>query len=859
MSGVAPTDVTGHPASQTLFAAWQSSGFEQRQDLLRGIRAPGPIALRARYRHLLDPEAPAGPWDADWPVDRWDEVIRLETAGDDAVHGNDVSQAEAVFLALRARETSASHRVLTVHAHLGFGDIGLARDDAEVAAGGYEAALTLAISDGYRFGQLRALVGLGYVTLIFHSAGAALDLFTQALALARVLGDPGYAGNAALGVAECQERLGHLDQAVGHAEQAYRDFDGIGAVMGRGNAAQRLGAMMHRQGERAAARSWLERARIAFAEAGNPMGMTNVLSGLGDLLLDEGDPDGAEQTYLESLRAAEAADLPRSRAHALQDLARVARSRADWPAAMRGFSRSLAAYREIGELLGASNAADKLAEAYARLDQPGSVLQVRMDAVFAIEEYRATHSDERSQREYRDRFAGTYAAALAAATDCGAAAAFAVVADCLAGRRLAGLFLEASRASAGSEQLTLLQELLVRADQRWVTQTRPGQDVTGRRERVVRLLGAVSIKHGLAPQAEASLDDLLATVYMPPEDEGEALLAALPSGCDVLQLLVDPQDRSLLRWLWRDTAGAVQVGVTALSDDAVGLLKVLQEDSAERFSLRAADLGPLAELLPPGLSAWLAVGGGHRLVLIPVGALWFVPWSAVPLGGVDRPAGPGERPRLLGQAAAYAVRPSLTVQRQLAGRGAPGRGPAPQRADLWRSPAVRQHNLTGFLRDPAWQVTVLPSAARARERLRMGGEVMVVTGHGRPAPGLGHYLELDRDAWLLPVDLIGAQPPRRLVLIACWGAAVPGTGPTDPLSLATLALAAGSSEILATVGELGDSELATLYMEKVLAGLAASSLPDALHAASSWLLSDPAVDHEPIHHWAPLVPFGTLY
>ena len=37
---------------------------------------------------------------------------------------------------------------------------------------------------------------------------------------------------------------------------------------------------------------------------------------------------------------------------------------------------------------------------------------------------------------------------------------------------------------------------------------------------------------------------------------------------------------------------------------------------------------------------------------------------------------------------------------------------------------------------------------------------MVVTGHGRPTPGLGHYLELDRDAWLIPTDLIGARPPR---------------------------------------------------------------------------------------------------
>jgi hypothetical protein len=342
---------------------------------------------------------------------------------------------------------------------------------------------------------------------------------------------------------------------------------------------------------------------------------------------------------------------------------------------------------------------------------------------------------------------------------------------------------------------------------------------------------------------------MLASVYLPPADEGDVLLAALPDGCHVLQVLIDPQDETLARWLWRHADRTVRTGVSQLPDAAVGLITTLQTDDDDRINLRITDMAPLAGLLPGDLRRVLADGGGSRLILIPVGELWLVPWSAIPVDGH----------RVLGEVTSYVVCPSLTVQRQLAARGKAGPIAGPQQADFWRSPLVRHHELARFHRDPAWRVTVLRTPGEAKERLKAGGAAMVVAGHGRPAPGLGRYLELDHGHWLLPVDLIGASPPRRLAVIACWGGAVPGRGPTDPLSLATLALAAGSAEVLATVGELADSLPASGYVEKVLGGMASESLPEALHAATRWILQDEAMRVERIHHWAPLVPIGTFH
>ncbi|WP_069769432.1 tetratricopeptide repeat protein [Streptomyces sp. LUP30] len=850
------SDIADHPASRVLYTAWVAEDRSERTALVEGLEPPGAVALRSRYRHLRDPEASPGPCDRGLSFADWKASVSLDDQGDMAVRANDSVAATRIFTELLGHETSASLRVVTVNARVGLGDVAFAVGDIESAAREYEAALEIANTDGYRFGRLRALVHLGHVTLMAHSAGTARTRFEEASELANALGDPLYAANCALGISECAERLDNLEASVAHALRAYAMFTEVRSPIGEGNAALRAAVVLHRLKRRPEAGTWYKRAHEAYTAAGNPMGLTNALSGLGDVHLDAYEIDDAERRYQESLNAAESAGLRLSRAHALQDLARVSRARADWKDAVVRFRTALAAYRDLDDILGVSKAYHRLAEAYEELGRGDDVLSACMDALVAVEEYRATHSDDRSQREYRDRFRGVYAGALDAATRHGSPAAFAVAADCLAGRRLAGLFEEAARATTASAELNLLQELLVRADQRLIGhrrgaagRTSDGEAPSARRERIVRLLGAVGVRHGLVPQAEASLEDLLATVYLPPRDEGDALLDALPRGCHTVQTLLDPRDRRLLRWLWREPDGTCHLGVTELADSTVEMLELLGGDGDERADLRLDDLASLRDMIPAPVDEMLTGQSGARLVLIPVGELWLVPWGAVPLSDG----------RVLGEGAAYVLCPSLTVQRQLAARGKPSTPAGARQVDLWRSPFVRHHRLSAFQNDSHWDVTVLSTPAQAKQRLRSGGQAMVVAGHGRPTPGLGHYLELDQDEWLLPVDLVGARSPDLLVFIACWAGAIPGHGPTDPLSLATLALAAGSSEIMATVGELADSVPASLYVERVLDTTTGAALPDALLAATRWMLSQEGARSERVHHWAPVVPLGTFY
>ncbi|WP_326755238.1 CHAT domain-containing protein [Streptomyces hirsutus] len=851
------TDIAEHPACEVLLVAWQSPDAGQKRALVRDIEVPGPIALRSRYRMLLDTEAPPGPWNPDLTADVWARQLRLETEGDNAVRSGAHPAALASFRALLEEETGSEPRLPTVHARIGFGHVAMEQDRIEAASEHFEQATAVAATSAYRFGRLRALVPWAYMTLWNHSAELALDQFQEAAGIATALDDPAYRGNALLGAAECAQWLDERARAEQHGKEAYAAFSSVRSALGQGNAAQRLAGWMHRWGRHAEAWEWLGPAWTAFQQDGNPTGLVNVYSLRGDLYLDDHRFDEAAEEYDKALELATSAGLPRAQAHAAQDLARTARGRGNWAEAVDLFTRSLERYRELGDLLGVSHAMSKLAEAQEECGSVEDALRTRREAVVEVESYRADHREERFQEEYRRRFRDVYKGSLSAAEKHHSPETFAVVADFLAGRRLAGL-LEANSGALAGDELDQLQDLLARADRRLLAHRRSArsdEDRFGdeRRESRIRRLGAFEFRQEAEPGAGKSLDDLLAAVYLPPADEGGALLEALPHGCHALQILLDPVDGDLVRWSWSAPEGRSTMGSSRLTPTALDLLSVLRsgDRATERLALTVDDLRPLSALLPPRLLTELAASGPQDLLIVPTGELWAVPWGALPL----------EDGLVLGEAARFVVCPSLTIQRQLAARYVKKpRTPSsrsPLEVDVWRSPLVRSHRLDLFERDRRWNPRRLSSAAEARGALCDGRELMVLAGHGRPLPGAGHYLELDENEWLLPVDLLGRRPPRRLALIACWGSAYPGRVPSDPISIATLALAGGSDEVLATVGELGDSTLAGRYAEMVLHALPENTMATAVHRSTRRILAGRGVRSRPVHDWAPLLPIGT--
>jgi hypothetical protein len=252
----------------------------------------------------------------------------------------------------------------------------------------------------------------------------------------------------------------------------------------------------------------------------------------------------------------------------------------------------------------------------------------------------------------------------------------------------------------------------------------------------------------------------------------------------------------------------------------------------------------LADLLPA--DAFEGMTDDAPLLIVPLGRLWALPWPAVSAGG-----------RFLGERFALAVAPSLTLADHVRESGAL---PEPRTIGQWRSPQIRYHELVAFTDDTRVTVESFGSAEAALTAViaGRGHDLIVIAGHGKPVPGIVHFLELAPRVLLTPAALLDAHTPGQLVLAACWGAHAPGAADSDPLTLATIALTRGSRSVLATTSELADDPLASRFLNGVLHRLPASAMPVALREMTRRFLADPRHRDGYLSRWAPLITVGAV-
>jgi hypothetical protein len=284
-------------------------------------------------------------------------------------------------------------------------------------------------------------------------------------------------------------------------------------------------------------------------------------------------------------------------------------------------------------------------------------------------------------------------------------------------------------------------------------------------------------------------------------------------------------------------------GVREIAATVRRLIVSLAQDGLPPTARPGAVRG-LAALLPEEAIEGLA--DDAPLLIVPLGRLWALPWPAVPVGEA-----------FLGERFTLAVAPSLTLADHVRKSG---ELPRARTVGQWRSPQIEYHELIAFTDDARVTLENFGSADTALAAVTSGREhdLIVIAGHGRPVPGIVHYLELAPRVLLTPAALLDARTPDQLVLAACWGAHAPGAADSDPLTLATIALTRGSRAVLATTSELADDPLASRFLNGVLYRLPAAPMPVAVREMTRRFLADPRQRDGYLSRWAPLITVGAV-
>jgi tetratricopeptide (TPR) repeat protein len=842
--GVGGRDHSGGEVSRLLYEAWVwGPGGNPARTLADRVPVPGTVGLRGRFHFLTDPEVPALPSEQfriSWET--WQTQVELTDTADAALIANDRTSAENALTTLRATYQDGLHPLPEIDALIGLGDAARQADRFEEAAARYEAALELAAKGHYKFGLVRTLVSVGYLTLLSGSARQAAGTFRRAADLSRELDERTYLAAALTGLGDALVCLHEDDEAERVLAEAIQLCEFLRADVGIVNAAQQLGDLYRSRKRLDEARAVLTRALEAAERSGTLIGQVNACDCLGEVSLGLGDLDDARRYYLRAYELSVEHRYRRGEAWALFGLGRCGYA-LDLPhEAHQLFAGALEAHQELGDLPSSATALDGMARAAAAMGDAVAETHARVDAVLAIEAMRSSQDRHQYQQEYRERFAAVYSAAIRAAIRNADPAAFITVFENLAGRRLAGL-LEKIPAVPAVENAQIASHVLATAS----NLPMDGGDLAASMataERRARLIGRLALRGGMPETAERAIADIAAALYrsFSPGDAGP-LLGRTATHADVLLATLVPGADHQLAWLRAGPGRQTRSGVREIAETVRQLITSLARDGLPPLA-RPDAVSELADLLPA--DAFEGMADDAPLLIVPLGRLWALPWPAVSAGG-----------GFLGERFTLAVAPSLTLADHVRESGAL---PEPRTIGQWRSPQIRYHELVAFTDDTRVTVESFGSAEAALTAViaGRGHDLIVIAGHGKPVPGIVHFLELAPRVLLTPAALLDAHTPGQLVLAACWGAHAPGAADSDPLTLATIALTRGSRSVLATTSELADDPLASRFLNGVLHRLPASAMPVALREMTRRFLADPRHRDGYLSRWAPLITVGAV-
>jgi tetratricopeptide (TPR) repeat protein len=208
------------------------------------------------------------------------------------------------------------------------------------------------------------LLNLGNCNMFLGEYPQAIDLYGQALAIARDIGDRRSEGAALGNLGICRRRLGEYPQAIDLYGQALAIFRDIGDREGEGVALVGLGSCRRRLGEYPQAIDLYGQALAIARDIGDREGEGVALVGLGNCHTSLGEYQWATGLYGRALAIARDIGDRQAENTTLGTLGECRRRLGEYTQAIDLHSQALAIARDIGDRYGEASALDNLGRAW---------------------------------------------------------------------------------------------------------------------------------------------------------------------------------------------------------------------------------------------------------------------------------------------------------------------------------------------------------------------------------------------------------------------------------------------------------------------------------------------------------------
>jgi CHAT domain-containing protein/tetratricopeptide (TPR) repeat protein len=539
--------------------------------------------------------------------------------------------------------------------------VDLATGELRRARDRLQRALELARAAGDRLAEAKALNNLGLVHNLRGESRRSLESYRLALDLLRALGDRRGEATALHNVGSAYDDLGDSETALAYFRQALATARELGDRAGEAASLQNLGVLHQRRGEIAEGRRHLEQALALARAMGDRAKEARALTGLGGALRRQGELAAAQATLEQAVPIARELGDRETAAAVAHALGVVATERGDAAGAVAHLEQALRLTQALGARAREAEVVLSLAEAHRRGGDLAAARTAGEQAVAQIESLRAQVAGQALRSAFgasRQRFyetqvailmdlhrrepgAGHDAAALVASERGKARALLEILAETRAEVRQGA-------APALLERERLAREEVAAGELLRLERLRTGAAPADVAAAETKLEAALAEHRRAETDLLASSPRYAALVHPEPLDLAGLRREVLDAETTLVEVSLG-EERGVL---WAVTLTQVRsvelpgrAAVEALAREVYAALTErnnapeAESVAARRRRLEEADAafarsgGALARLLFAGVADLLA---GRRLVVVPDGALHYVPFAALPA-----PAGGG--------------------------------------------------------------------------------------------------------------------------------------------------------------------------------------------------------------------------
>jgi len=534
--------------------------------------------------------------------------------------------------------------------------------DYTLALEQYQKSLNIKAETGDRAGIAVTLNNIGNVHVNQSNYAQALELLQQSLDISEELGDMEGIARALTNLGNVHLRQGNYAQALGLYRQSLKISEEVGNKEGIAYLTTNIGNVHFEQGDYTQAAERFQQSREIFEDLGDRARVAYILSYLGNVHVAQSNYAQALELFQQSLKISEGVGDKANITLALTNLASVHQAQGSYTQALQFAQRAADLATQIGAPDDASQAQTAAGKAYFALNQLDQARLSFDEAIASIETLRAqvAGGEEEQQRHFESKISPYYAMVelLVAERNPDEALAYAerakarVLLDVLSNGR--ANITKAMTVLEQRQERQLNGRLAALNSQLYVEKLRPAPDPA-------RLAKLEDQLQSSRLDFEAFQFNLYAAHPELKTRRGEAPLlrlaqagALLPDANTALLEFVVADEKTYLFALTKSGAVGVKVYPLEIKQkdlaDRVARFRQMLSTSDNRFSKPAHDLYDL--LLKPAAAQ---LRGKTRLLIVPDGALWELPFQAL-----QTPQG-----RYLIDDHAICYAPSLTVLREM--------------------------------------------------------------------------------------------------------------------------------------------------------------------------------------------------